>query len=367
MRYLFFFLLFSSFYSCSSFFNAGAEAIDNPASFRRAKKKQSLITHSFSATLETPAVQCDIKADDAADDPALWYNYNDPTKSIIFGSNKRAGIHAYTLNGQEQQFVSCGFVNNIDVRQNVLFGDKTVDVLAGSNRSYYGIDLFIINEEGRINTEADYKIELGSSEPYGFCLYKTQTGHLHAFVNNKEGDVFQIAIDLDENGQLNSQIVRQLKLPNQVEGMVVNDDTHQLYIGEEEAAIHIFSAKADGLTRGRILKGSTKQNPNIRYDIEGLALIPPKYLVASSQGNFSYAVFDLEKENYLSSFSILDGQVDGVEETDGLEVCALPLGKQYPNGILMLQDGFNFDDNHIQNQNYKIVNLKEIIDQLKLK
>ena len=84
------------------------------------------------------------------------------------------------------------------------------------------------------------------------------------------------------------------------------------------------------------------------------------YLLASIQGNYSYAVFERQGENkYLGSFRIVDGIVDGVEETDGIDVTNVSLAK-YPQGFLVVQDGFNYDGRRKKSQNFKLVSWNEI-------
>jgi len=336
------------------------EARDNPVEMKNAETSQSKLSDSVEASLETEPVMAD-PALDAADDPAIWYNISAPQKSIVFGSNKKNGIHVYDLTGKELQYVACGKINNIDVRRKVKFGDGTADILAGSCRTDNSIVIFVIDKNGKINDAPDYKISLGAFIPYGFCLYKDKDDLLYNFVNNKEGQVKQISADLADN-QIISEELRELKLATKVEGMVADDATHTLYVGEEETGIHIFSADPKGSTKSILLNGSTSANKKIRYDIEGLALLPPDHLVASSQGNFSYAIFDIKKKKYVNSFFIKDGKVDGAEETDGLEIMKGNFGTQFPKGILVVQDGFNYNDEKAREaQNFKFVDLREVM------
>ena len=53
---------------------------------------------------------------DAADDPAIWVNELNPQQSLIFGTDKRKGIHVYSLDGSELGFSELGATNNVDVR-----------------------------------------------------------------------------------------------------------------------------------------------------------------------------------------------------------------------------------------------------------
>ena len=74
-------------------------------------------------------------------------------------------------------------------------------------------------------------------------------------------------------------------------------------------------------------------------DLEGLTLYYAEngtgYLIVSSQGNSTLHVFAREGNNrYIGGF-----QVQGVEETDGLDVINVPLGRQFPSGLLVVHNG----------------------------
>jgi len=335
--------------------------------YSQAVLRQQQISKSVTAITETDPIADTTPDDDAADDPAIWYNNTLPDRSVVFGTNKKGGIYSYDLNGKTIQYSPVGKINNIDIRQGATLGEEPVDVLVGSNRTDNSVVLFIINENGRIDKKPNHIIPLGNFEPYGLCLYKSESNALFVFVNNKFGEVHQIAVDWDSKNQLVTSIVRKLKLKTQVEGMAVDDKRHMLYVGEEQGGIYAYSAWPSASVDGELLEGSTSANPNIVFDIEGLALFPPRYLLASIQGNFSYAIFDLEKRKYLDSFIIREKNIDGVEETDGIDIVARGLNATYPNGLLVAQDGFNFDDSIKQNQNFKFVDLGEVLDLFNLK
>ena len=66
-----------------------------------------------SALYETPQV---ISPDDAADDPAIWLNQVVPEQSIILGTDKKSGVYAYNLQGEQIGYTELGKINNIDTR-----------------------------------------------------------------------------------------------------------------------------------------------------------------------------------------------------------------------------------------------------------
>jgi hypothetical protein len=45
---------------------------------------------------------------DAADDPAIWVHPDDPARSLVLGTDKKGGLHAYSLDGRQRQLVSPG-------------------------------------------------------------------------------------------------------------------------------------------------------------------------------------------------------------------------------------------------------------------
>ncbi len=351
-----------SIYGCGTAFIRNKEAREDAAKMQTALDAQAEVLSTLYATAETVPVDAIKVDDDAADDPAIWYNRKQSSESKIYGSNKTAGIHTYDLTGKELQFVTCGRINNVDIRQNVDLGNGPVDIIVGSNRTGNLLTMFLIDDEGLIVESSRTDLSLGKRfEPYGFCMYVGKNNTLYAFVNAKTGQIDQYKIGQMSNGYFTGQKVRTLKLNTQVEGMVADDAQRTLYVGEEENAIFRFGAEPTDSTTPILLAESSALNSKVEYDIEGLTLLTSKYLIASIQGSFSYAIFDLDADSYVTSFKIKSNVVDGVEETDGIDINILPMGAQYPRGIMVVQDGFNTNDNgDLENQNFKIIDLVEL-------
>ena len=59
-----------------------------------------------------------------------------------------------------------------------------------------------------------------------------------------------------------------------------------------------------------------------------------------------------------------DGSIDGVQETDGLAVTSVRLNALFPQGMLVVQDGYN--DLPTENQNFKLVSWQAIVEALGL-
>ena len=331
---------------------------------RSQKKEREEISSSryVTAQAETKTVPRDT-ASDAADDPAIWINHFKPDSSLIIGTDKKGGLAVYDLSGNELHYYHTGQVNNADIRYGFPLTTDTVDILAVSNRTDQTVDLYKIIPNGAL--EIIHKNQLKSQlkdEVYGLCMYKSKlTGKFFVFVNSKDGGVeqWELTTDIDK---ISGKPVRYLKLDTQVEGMVADDENALLYVGEEDMGIWRFSAEPDSSGQKELVPLSTENdNLFIEYDIEGLAIyeLPDGegYLISSSQGNDSYAVFERRPPNkYLGSFRIVDGTViDGSQETDGLDATSFSLNKNYPAGLLVVHDGENKDNGTSAPQNFKMV------------
>ncbi len=319
------------------------------------------------AAVETDSVAANVE-DDAADDATIWYNHKHPAKSLVLGTDKTFGVIAYDLQGKQLQTYEVGRINNIDVRQGVF---ESIDLVAASNRTTNSIDFWKVDRKTQLlNSIGSISSKLGAI--YGFCLgVNATTKEVYAFANSKTGQVEQWKLN-EEQGRISGTLVRELKLPSQVEGMVADDELGRLYVGVEEAGIYRFEMEADGSKKGKLIDNSSESNnAAIKFDIEGLTIFTQGYgkgyLIASVQGNNSYAVFDrAEKNKYLGSFAIETGKFDGTQETDGIYALSKPLGPNYPLGIFVCQDGVNFDGAIKKPQNFKYVSWATIAASLEL-
>jgi 3-phytase len=321
-------------------------------------------TATITARAETAPVATQ---DDAADDPAIWRNEKQPKRSLIVATDKKAGIHVYALNGKRRSFTASPRLNNVDLRSGVSLNGKPIILVAASDRSDAAnakMALFRL-DTAKAKLEPLGSIVIGSGEAYGMCLWKrARDGALFGFVVMKDGRIDQVAIDMF-GISLAASVVRSMKLETQSEGCVVDDRTGQLYVAEEDVGLWQFDADPAGSTTPIAL--AKVDNVVLFADAEGLALAPDGtdggYLIASSQGDNAYSLFSLPDVSFAGRFRIGDGKIDGVSETDGIELALGNFGKAFPAGLFVVQDG----DNAPHTQNFKLTAWQDVIDALRLK
>lgn len=321
------------------------------------------IVYAFVETEEADAATLE----DAADDPAIFVHPTDRSKSLVLGTNKKGGLSVYNLSGKELFFTDSGNPNNVDLRQGFPYQDTTITLVGCSERLNNEIWMYELNPEtGALTLLPGGKVKTELTEIYGFCMYHDPIlNQFYAFANDKDGTIQQWRIQSDSTAQLRCALVKTLSVPSQPEGMVADDQHRTLYVGEENAGIWRFDLKEEKAPT--LLSDSQKKNtPNLQYDIEGLTIYKfdqtKGFLIASSQGNNSYAIFNRTPPNaYLGSFRIGETKkIDGTQDTDGIDVVSDSISPSLPNGFFVAQDGSNKTGNGLRPQNFKLVEWNQV-------
>jgi 3-phytase/alkaline phosphatase D len=326
--------------------------------------------------VETPPVidLDDPLGDDApgdADDPAIYVHPTDSSLSLVMGTLKDGGLGVYDLDGEELQTILPGDpgdvrYNNVDLVYGFNLGDQSVDLAIASDRENDTLAIFQIDPTTRQLTdvtadnipESIFGVDDGEQTAYGLATYTSPvSGKSYVFVSQREnGEVAQLELSEDNSGKISARQVRTLFLPippggesedAQIEGMVADRELGYLYVGQEKVGIWKFSVEPGEGNEGVLIEAVKPDGSNIEADVEGLTIYYADdgtgYLLASSQGDSTFAVYSREGDNeYLGSFVVGEsGDIDGAQESDGADVVNVPLGPQFPSGLLVTHDGSN--------------------------
>lgn len=318
---------------------------------------EELSVVSVFAFAETPAVET---SEDAADDPAIWVNPNDASKSLILGTNKQSGIYVYDLTGRQKQFLPVGRVNNVDVRS-IQTTSGIRHIAAASNRTSNTLTFMEINPEtGHVITLKDFSIN--EPDVYGYCLGIAKDGSLLSFVNTKTAKVLVHKIDLET---LTATEVDKWSFAGQMEGCSNDDEAGILFLGEEEHGLWRVTHD-NGVEIKREIMDTIANDQGLVMDVEGVDIWHGEngtgYVVVSAQAADRYVVYQreapYEKVGIINIKPNTNDSVDGVSHTDGLAVSSASLGDTLSSGLLVVQDDNNTDPQG--NQNFKLVNWKDV-------
>ena len=349
--------------------------------------------------LETPE---ELRYEDATDltegsdpdDPAIWENEFRASKSLVITTMKNGGLRSYNLEGEEVQRIEPEGVryNNVDIVYGVELRGKTYDLAVVSDRENDTLEIFRINPfNGRLVNvtskkapESIFGVDDGEATAYGLAGYTAPDGTAYAFVTQADSaSIAQLELVV-QGSRVTWEKVRELNLPvpegedpadYQSEGIVVDRDTGTVYVGVEEE-LGLLAFDADPASVGEFRTVADFDSGYFKADIEGVAIHYEEdgngLIVASSQGDATFAVFDRATEEYRGSFAIRgDEDVDGVEESDGLDIFSGSL-PGFENGLLVTHDGSNEpevvfgdpEDGEIQNYsvNFKYTDLGDVLD-----
>ncbi|MGY0426516.1 MAG: phytase [Polaribacter sp.] len=335
-------------------------------STKQVKINQNNTFKLVTAIKETEAVK---SKGDAADDACIWINPVDSLKSTIIATNKKQGLEVYNLDGKKLFSYKIGRENNVDIRNGFLLNGKQVSVVTATNRTTNTLSILYVKPTGELEEIAAKPIFSQLKEVYGLGMYKSKkSGKFYTFIVGKSGKIEQWEL-FENNQKIDAKIVRNLDLGAKGEGIVADDYYGKIYISEEDTALWKYDAEPNSSTKKEQVI-STKHK-NMKDDFEGVTLYDTGngrgYILLSSQGNNSYAVLDRITNKYKGSFRIANGTtIDGTNDTDGIDATSFSFGGKYPNGFFIAQDGANTKGKDSLNQNFKIVDWKQITKVLEL-
>jgi myo-inositol-hexaphosphate 3-phosphohydrolase len=302
-----------------------------------------------------------IATGDFMDDPAILLHPTDTSKSVIVGTNKsytdgRIDVYDFAGNRVESEDIGSAF-NNVDVSYNFGLGSTPTAIIGASGRESGDIHFWTYD----FNDTADEMTSVGTidtgyaDEPYGFTMGQLN-GKTYAFVSADNGtQVKQFELD-GSSGSVTGTLVRTLNFSGQIEGMVVDDQKGYFYAAEETGQIEKYRTDPTSGTAHTIVD-QVGSAGHLVADIEGLTIYYGAdgngYLIASSQGESKYAVYDRNSNAYLGEFGVVSaGGIDGVSQTDGLDVTNVNLGGKFTSGAFIVHDNSNSGDDA---SNFKLV------------
>lgn len=307
---------------------------------------------------------------DAADDPAIWSAAAGTTARFgdalvdgwVAGTDKKAGLYIFGLDGRQLQFLPEGLLNNVDLREVEVDGRRQV-VIGASDRRRMGVALYIFDPHatGLDNQVRPWGfIRSDVAEPYGFCM-GVLNGRPHAILIGKDGQVREYRVSA--HGDLaTGDEVRRFAVGSQSEGCTVDEANGHLYVGEEAVGVWRYGFGTDSTARTRIQ--AVDASGRLVADVEGMTLIRDgarTYLIVSSQGDSAFAVWRVGagEPRYVGRFHVAAGDgVDEVTTTDGVDARSGPVGP-YPEGLIVVQD-----DQNEGAQNFKYVDWRRVREAL---
>ena len=249
-----------------------------------------------------------------SDDPAIWIDPNDPSKSLIIGTDKHetnGGLFVFGLDGRiiaNKSVSGLKRPNNVDVEYGLILKGAPTDIAVATERYTHKLrvyrlpDMLEIDNGGIPVFEGD-----PHRDPMGIALYKRPAdGAVFAIVGRVSGPtngtyLWQYRLEDDGSGKVKGAKVREFGIwsgVKEIEAIAVDDPLGYCYYSDEGYGIRKYPADPDAPNANAELAlfGTT----GFAEDQEGICVYQTTdttgYLIVSDQSAHRFQIFTREGE-----------------------------------------------------------------------
>ncbi len=288
-----------------------------------------------------------------ADDPAVWINRNDPSKSLIIGTDKDmdGSLYVFDLKGKiihDKTVKGLKRPNNVDIEYGLSLNGKLVDIAVTTERYTHKLRVFSLPDMKPIDN-GGLEMFVGDVQPeyrdlMGIALYRDRAGKIFAFVGRKagpaEGYLGQYLLEDDGKGNVKASLVRKFGSfsgRKEIESIAVDDALGFVYYSDERVGVKQYYADADKGNEQLAIFGTS----GFAADHEGISIYQltdsTGYILVSDQGANRFRIFSREgnKANPYDHRLLKTVNVSA-RQSDGSEVVSVPLGIDFPKGLFVV-------------------------------
>lgn len=288
------------------------------------------------------------------DDPAIWINKNDQTKSLIIGTDKEngGGLYAFDLQGKVvSKYIDMARPNNVDIAYDFPYKGTKIDVAIATERNANAIRFFKLPEltplDGGELKVFEGETTEGFNEPMGISLYEKGEGEskvFYAIVGRKNGPakdyLWQYAYTANQEGKMTLKLERKFGTysgQKEIEAIAVDQELGYVYYSDEKAGVRKYYADPE--------KGNDElaffAQTDAKRDHEGIAIYKKDtstgYIIVSNQQDNSILIYPREgASNNPNQHNLIATIPVAAVECDGLESTALALDPRFPKGMLVM-------------------------------
>lgn len=312
--------------------------------------KQSVVISS-TAPVSPMFVTDSVKKD--SDDPAVWINPVDPSKSLIIGTDKDldGALYVFNLEGKVQQDkVVRGLKrpNNVDVEYGLKLKGVSTDIAVTTERFTHKLRIFSLPDMKPVDNGGievfENEAEEGFRDLMGIALYKNKKREIYAIVGRKTGPtageyLWQYLLQDDGTGQVKATLVRKFGLysgKKEIESIAVDDELGYVYYSDEGVGLRKYYADPAKGNEQLALFATT----GFTEDHEGISIYKLSktkgYLLVSDQGADKFHIFSREgtKQNPNEHPLLKIIQVKA-HQSDGSETIAVPFNSTFRKGLFI--------------------------------
>ena len=291
------------------------------------------------------------------DDPAIWINPADASKSLIIGTDKDTdgGLYVYDLDGKiVKKSITLKRPNNVDIAYGLLINGKKRDIAVTTERETNKIRIFSLPDMEPIDNGG---IEVFSGEalrdPMGVALYtRPEDNAIFAIVGRKTGPadayLWQYKLSDGGNGYVAATVVRKFGSfsgKKEIEAIAVDNELGYIYFCDEQDGIKKYMANPDANNNTQLAHFGKE---GFKADHEGIAIYKTSatagYILVSNQQANTFMVYPREGANgEADNYPLLAEIPTSTIECDGADATNVNLGGKFPKGMFVaMSNGMTF-------------------------
>lgn len=245
-----------------------------------------------------------------SDDPAIWINRSDKTKSLILGTDKGGdsgdgAIYVFDLTGKEIKDKTIRGIkrpNNIDIAYDFNLNGTSTDIAVFTERLTNSIRVFSLPDMTAIDNGGIPVFETDTARsPMGIALFTDQNKNVYAIVSRKNGlsgeYLWQYKLETNNKGVVIGNVVRkfgQYSGNHEIEAVAVDNELGFVYYSDEGAGIRKYYVHPDSSNVQLAFFGQT----GFTGDHEGISFYKKPggkgYILVSDQQANQFMVFTRE-------------------------------------------------------------------------
>jgi len=308
-------------------------------------KTNTPATDSIKPVFVTDAVRYD------SDDPAIWVNKTDPSKSLVIATDKDAdgALFVYDLQGKivkDKVVSNLKRPNNVDIAYGLIIGGKSVDIAVTTERMTHKLRVFSLPDMKPID-QGGLDMFVGETEPdfrdlMGIALYTSPKGEIYAIVGRKNGpkEGYLGQYLLTDNGAgVKATLVRKFGSfsgKKEIEAIAVDNELGYIYYSDEQVGVKQYYADPEKGNQQLALFATE----GFKEDHEGISIYKltdsTGYILVSDQGANRFQVFSREgtkanpfEHTHLKTVPVMATQ------SDGSDVVSSHLNDTFQHGLFV--------------------------------
>ena len=286
------------------------------------------------------------------DDPAIWINALDSSKSLVIGTDKDAngGLYVFDLKGKlipDKTIKGLKRPDNVDIAYGLtLYGSK-VDIAVTTERFTHKLRIYELPSMKPLDNGGipvfDGEMEFEYRDLMGIALYTDSVNNIYAIVGRKNGPtdgsyLWQYLLSDNGKGIVQAKLVRKFGKysgKKEIEAIAVDNEMGYIYYSDEQFGVRKYYADPKKGNQELALfatEGFTEDN-------EGISIYKTSkstgYILVSDQSANEFKVYNREGKKHPHDHKLVTTIKVSTNQSDGSDMVSVPLNKDFKHGLFV--------------------------------